>query len=95
MYSELNAPDIMAVDIHNAYLQATISERYWYILGAEFGSELQGCKDYILCALYGTLCSGRDFRQHLRECMEIKENRKIVLDPDLWIRKAANDDGCE
>ena len=43
-YAALNCLDIMAADIQNDYLQAPISERYWNILGPEFGSELQGYK---------------------------------------------------
>ena len=36
-YAALNDLQIMAGDIQNAYLQAPISEKYWTILGPEFG----------------------------------------------------------
>ena len=92
-YAALNGLDIMAADIQNAYLQAPISEKYWTICGPEFGSEIEGSKAYIVRALYGCKSSGRDFRQHLRECMEMLKYESCLADPDLWIRKAVNDEG--
>ena len=46
-------------------------------------------------ALYVTRCARCDFRQHLRECMEMIGYTSCLADPNLWIRKAVNDDGCE
>ena len=48
-----------------------------------------------MCALYGTHCDGRDFRQHLRECMEILGYTLCLADTELCIRKSVNDYGCE
>ena len=45
--------------------------------------------------LYGTRNGGRDFRQHLRECMEMIGYTLCLTDPDLWIRKAVNENVCE
>ena len=39
-YAALNGLNIMADDIHNAYLQAPISEKYCNIPGPEFKPEL-------------------------------------------------------
>ena len=85
----------MESSIHNDYLQAPIPERYWTVLGLEFGFELQGCKAYVVRALYRTCCDGHDLRQHLCECMEMIGYTSCLADPDLWIRKDVNDDGCE
>ena len=67
----LNGLDIISVDIQNAYLQAPISEKYWTVCGPEFGPDLVNCKAHIVRALYGTKCSGRYFRNHLRSCMQL------------------------
>ena len=47
-YRSLNGLDIMADDIENSYLQAPISEKYWTILGTEFGPEFHVCKAYVV-----------------------------------------------
>ena len=94
-YAALNELEIMAADIQNAYLQAPISEKYWTTLGPEFGLELEGCKAHIVRALYGCKSAGRDFRNHLRECMEHLGYSSCLADPDLWMREAVKDDGTE
>ena len=39
-------------------------------------------------ALYGTKSAGRDFRNHLRDCMEHLGFPPCRADPDLWMRVA-------
>ena len=94
-YAALNGLELMAADIKNAYLQAPITVKYWTTCGPEFGPELEGSVAYIVRALYGTKCGGRDFRNHLRECMEMLGYESCLADPDLWIRKAVMDNGVE
>ena len=94
-YAALNDLDIFAADIKNAYLQAPITEKYWTRCGPEFGPELEGSVAYIVRALYGTKCGGRDFRNHLRECMEMLGYESCLADPDLWIRKSSTDEGIK
>ena len=94
-YASFNGLDIMASDIHNSYLQVPISEKYWTILGPEFGPEFQGCKSYVVRALYGTRCAGSGFRQHLHECMKRLRCTSCLADLDLWIRKAVNEYICK
>ena len=89
----LNGLEIMSADIQNAYLQAPISEKYWTICGPEFGPDLMGCKAHIARALYGTKCAGRDFRNHLRSCMELVNYESCPADPDIWMRKAVHSNG--
>ena len=94
-YAALNGLNIMSADIQNAYLQAPISEKYWTICGPEFGPDLQGCKAHIVRALYGCKSAGRDFRNHLRSCMEMLEYEPCLADPDLWMRRAVHSSGEE
>ena len=92
-YASLNGLDIMSSDIQNAYLQAPITEKYWTTCGPEFGPELQGRKARIVRALYGTKTAGADFRNHLRDCMEMLGYSSCRADPDLWMRKAVKGNG--
>ena len=92
-YAALLEVHIMAADIQNTYLQALISEAYWTVCGPEFGSEDEGKKAIITRALYGTKCADRDFRNHLRDCMDHLGYESCLADPDLWMRKAVSDKG--
>lgn len=83
----------MAADILHAYLQAPISEKYWKICGPGFGPEQNGCKVHIVRALYGTKSAGKDFRNHLRSCMEMLGYESCLSDSDLWMRKATRSNG--
>jgi len=91
----LNGYNILAGDILNAYLNTPISEKYWTVCGPEFGSELERCKALIVRALYGTKSAGRDFRNHLRSCMDILGHTFCLADPDLWMRQAVDEKGVE
>lgn len=92
-YAALNDLDILAADIQNAYLQAPCSEKFWVKCGKEFGPQLEGRLAIIVRALYGTKSSGRDFRNHLRDCMEHMGYRSCRGDPDVWVRKGIRDNG--
>ena len=92
-YAALNDLDIFAADIKNAYLQALITEKYWTRCSPKFGPELEGSVAYIVRALYGTKCGGRDFWNHLREYMDMLGYESCLANPNLWIRKATTDDG--
>ena len=92
-YAALHGFNIMAADILNTYLQAPISEKYWTICDPEFGPDLDGCKAHIVRALYGTKSAGRDFRSHLRSCMETLGYESCLADPDLWLRRAIRSNG--
>ena len=68
-YAALNDLDVWVGDVQNAYLQAPCSEKYYTVLGPEFGSEYKGRKALIIRAAYGLKNAGADFRKHLRDCM--------------------------
>ena len=94
-YAALHDLDVMAGDIQNSYLTAPISEKYWMICSPEFGPEIEGCKAIIVRALYGTKTAGKDFRNHLRGCMDMLGYKPCYADPDLWMRYAINKNGEE
>ena len=92
-YAALMGLDIMAADIQNAYLSAPCSQKYYTVCGPEFGSELHGKKALVVRALYGGKSSGKDFRDHLRDCMEHLGYESCLADPDVWMRQSEMDDG--
>ena len=86
-YAALNDLDIFSADIQNAYLQAPSSVKHYIICGREFGLENVGKRALITHALYGGKTAGRDFRNHLRACMEDSLNFKSFhADPNVWMR---------
>ena len=44
-------------------------------------------------AVYGGKASGRDFRNHLRPCMQFLNSISCPVDPDVWMRPAIKGDG--
>ena len=44
-------------------------------------------------ALYGGKAAGRDFRNHLRSCMELLNFRSCLADADIWMRPAIKSNG--
>jgi hypothetical protein len=48
----LNDVDVKMADIENAYLTAPITEKFWTVLGPEFGNDA-GKRALIVRALYG------------------------------------------
>lgn len=44
---------------------------------------------------YGTKSAGADFRNHLRDCMDLLGFTSCLADPDLWMRKAMSNKGIE
>ena len=94
-YAALNDVTVMAADIGNAYLQSPSSQKHYIICGPEFGLENVGKRALIRRALYGGKSAGRDFRNHLRECMKHLRFESCPADPDVWMRPAMKADGSE
>lgn len=90
IYAALMVLKVHGVDIQNAFITVPIIEKYWIECGPEFGSELIGTKALINRALYGTKSACRDFRNHLRDCMDHMNFEPCQADPDLWFRVAWN-----
>ena len=80
------------MDIINAYLQATTSEKHYIICGIEFGLENVGKRHLIFRALYGPLyggkAAGRDLWHHLRSCMGFLGFNSRGGESDVWMRPA-------
>lgn len=94
-YAALNGVDVFAADIRNAFLQAPSSQKHYIICGSEFGFEHKGKRALIKRALYGGKTAGRDFRNHLRECMQYLGFISCKADPDIWMRTAKKSDGSD
>ena len=92
-YAALNELNVFAANIRNAYLQAPSSQKDYIICGPEFGVENIGRTALIHHALYGGKAAGRDFRNHLRSCMEFLNFKSCLADPDVWMRPAIKSDG--
>ena len=92
-YAALNHLDVCASDIRNAYLQAPSSQKDYVICGREFGLENVGKVALIHRALYGGKAAGRDYRNHLRTCMQHLNFTSCPADPDVWMRPAMKADG--
>ena len=92
-YAALNDPHGFAADIRNAYLQAPSSQKDYIICSPEFGVENIRQTALIHHALYGGKAAGRDFRNHLRSCMEFLNFKSCLADPDVWMRPAIKSDG--
>ena len=94
-YAALMDVDVWSCDIQNAYLQAPTSEKYYIICGPEWGLENVGKVAIIVRAIYGGKAAGRDFRNHLRDCMEHLGFQACLADPDVWMRPAVKSNGIE
>ena len=92
-YAALNDLDVFAADIWNAYLQAPSLEKDYIICGPEFGVENIGRMALIHRALYGGKAAGRNFRNHLRSCMELLNFTSCLADPDMWMRPVIKSNG--
>jgi hypothetical protein len=92
-YAALNDLTVTAADIQNAYLQAPCTEKYYIICGPEFGPDNVGKKALVVRALYGLPGAGRDFRNHLRDCMRHLGYESCLADPDVWMRHGTKDNG--
>ena len=46
-------------------------------------------------AAYGLKEDGREFRNHLRDCMKALTVATANVDHDVWIKKAETDDGTK
>lgn len=89
-YAALNDLKVSSADILNAYLTAPTSQKLYTKCGPEFGND-KGKRAVITRALYGNKAAGRDFRNHLRSCMQHLGYSPYLADPDLWMRKAVKD----
>ena len=94
-YAALNALDVCACDIQNAYLQTPSSEKYFIICGPEFGLENVEKRATIVRALYGGKSAGADYWKHVRSTMTEMNFVSCKSDPNVWFREATKSDGTD
>eukprot|EP00957_Ditylum_brightwellii_P152002 11575016-Ditylum_brightwellii.AAC.1 len=63
--------------------------------GAEIGLENIGKQALIRKALYFRKSAGKDFRNHLRECIRHLGFTSYPTDPDVLMRSAIHSDGSK
>jgi hypothetical protein len=80
----LNDLDVMMGDIENDYVTAPITEKFWTVLGPEFGDDT-GKQALIVRALYGLKSAGAAFRNHLASCMDHLKWKSCLDDRDLCV----------
>ena len=91
-YAALIGINVWGPDIQNTYLSGPTSEKFWIICRHEFGSEL---RTIVKRVFYGTKNAGRDFCNHLRDCMHHLGIEPCRADPDKWLRITKLDNGAE
>jgi hypothetical protein len=90
----LNDLDILAADVTNAYLNADVREKIWFVGGIETG-EGHGKVCVLVKALYGLKSSGAAWRKHFAETLRQMEFVPTEADPDVWIKPATTEGGFE
>ena len=88
----LNDLDVLACDIHNAYLTVDCRERVWVVAGPEFESEA-GNNMLMRNTLYGLKSSGAAFSAFRADTLDAMGYRSSYSNPYLWLRLAAKLDG--
>ncbi len=95
LLAALKKVDILAMDIGNAYLNASPREKVYTTAGPEFGAELEGKPVLIIRALYGLKSSGAAWRSHLANTLHNLGFTSSLADPDVWLRAASKSDGFQ
>ncbi|CAJ1969005.1 unnamed protein product [Cylindrotheca closterium] len=92
----LNALEVKAADIQNAYLTAPlVSEKIWTVCGPEFGKD-KGRKAFVVRALYGLRAARHDYRTFLSEYMQNLGWKPCLADPNVYYMPMTRpDDGFE
>jgi hypothetical protein len=81
----LNDLDVKMADIEIPYLTVPVTEKFWTVLGPEFGDDA-GKRALIVRALCGLNSSAASFRNHLAECMKHLGWNPCRADRDLWMK---------
>lgn len=88
MLVALNDLDILASDIHNAYLISPIEQKYYMWTSKEFPLGYRDRPAKIVRALYGLPVAGFSFRMFLQRNLIDLGYMPTKGDPDLYIRAA-------
>ena len=90
----LNDLDILSADVTNAYLNADVREKIWFIGGLETGDGY-GKVCVLVKALYGLRSSGAAWRKHFADTLRTMNFVPTEADPDVWLRPATTDGGFD
>ena len=83
--AEHNDLEVMVADIGNAYLNARTKEKV-YIVGPEFGPDLEGRVKFILKSLYGLTISDARWHEELSKSLRGMGFTPTKADHDLWFK---------
>jgi hypothetical protein len=84
----------MSCNLENAYLHAPCREKIWFKGGIECRED-HGNVCTMVCSLYGLKSAGVAFRSLLAQILQDIGYTSTKADPNVWLRKAAKDDGFE
>ena len=82
-------------DIRNTYLQDPSSEKYCAACGDDLGIENIGKRVLIRRDFYGGKAAGREFRNHLRSCVQYLSFIPYLAYLETWMRPGEKSDGSE
>jgi hypothetical protein len=80
---------VIAADVQNVYVQATSLQKYFAIVGDEFGEDKVKTV-LIMRALYCLKSSGASWRAHIARTLSDMCFVPSRGDPDVWMRQAFN-----
>ena len=90
--SALNDLQVKSGDIINSYVTASITKKFWTVLGNEWGADA-GKKDIIVRALCVLKSTGAAFHKNLADCMSHAGYNPCPADPDMWNKPKVDIDG--
>jgi hypothetical protein len=93
LLAALNNLYILSADIGNAYINADVREKLYFIARDEFGGRDKGKVVIITKALYGLKSSGAAWRAHLAEVLHDMGYQSSLADPDVWLKAEVRSDG--
>jgi hypothetical protein len=95
LIAALNGLDVLAADIGNAYINADVREKVYFIAGDEFGDTRKGKPVVIVKALYGLKTSGAAWCAHFADTLHSLGYTSSLADPDVWYRADSKPNGFE
>jgi hypothetical protein len=95
LIAALNELDVLAADIGNAYINANVREKVYFIARDEFGQLRKGQRVVIIKALYGLKTSGAACRAHFAETLFAMGYTSSLADPDVWYKAECKPNGFD
>jgi hypothetical protein len=86
LIAALNALDVLAANIENAYLTAPNREKIWCWAGTEFGND-KGKPFIVVRALYGLKSAGASFEYYEYRVVYVDDLMAISINPEAIMKK--------